>query len=331
MGLLLGLHTDFNGFWLVDETVDDTAICWIRVTAGENVYQINYRPWILLYIPLIIVYVYSIYVLSCAYSHLRRGISKTFQHRVKVLVQNSINIGIYMGYWAFLLFLYACSYIFVSDANSAQWFWKCLLFGISSKGFADLLVFILVSDANPYEGDIVKSNDPMDLNAALRQEVLYYATTGIRECASQHCIDINREKIVIKMSQTSGIETQDVLTINNLIKLVFSGEKNVTDVSDYVLPTHTNITHVEEGDSEFSRQSLGGNSNVSESDRVSALSMAFNNKGSSQANGSRPKSGNFMTKSRIYCKYVLLTSSLNMLCYRYSDCTCSYESNITSK
>lgn len=79
MAVILSTVGNVHGFWSVHEDVDTTAICWIKASYNG---QINYRTWVFLYIPLILVYVYCIRVLLGAYSHLRKGISKTFQHRV---------------------------------------------------------------------------------------------------------------------------------------------------------------------------------------------------------------------------------------------------------
>lgn len=96
------------------------------------------------------------------------------------------------------------------------------MFIISSKGFADLLVFILVSDTNvaSKSGDLESFN----VNSALRQEVLHYATTGIRECAARKTNTSTKRKLVLLMSQ-QNIPLQNILTLNHLITLVFSGEE----------------------------------------------------------------------------------------------------------
>jgi hypothetical protein len=220
MALILATVKDVHGFWYVDENVDTTAICWIKSSYNG---QVNYRTWVFLYIPLIIVYVYCIRVLSGAYSHLRKGISKTFQHRVRVLVMNSINIGIYMAYWAVLLGFYFLTFIFAQKSTViSRWFWRLVMFIISSKGFADLLVFILVSDTDvtSKSGDLESFN----VNSALRQEVLHYATTGIRECAARKTNTSAKRKLVLLMSQ-QNIPLQNILTLNHLITLVFSGKE----------------------------------------------------------------------------------------------------------
>lgn len=220
MAVILATTPDVHGFWYVDENVDTTAICWIKSSYNG---QVNYRTWVFLYIPLIIVYVYCIRVLSGAYSHLRKGISKTFQHRVRVLVMNSINIGVYMAYWAVLLGIYFLTFIFAQNSTIiSRWCWRLVMFIISSKGFADLLVFILVSDTevSSKSGDLESFN----VNSALRQEVLHYATTGIRECAARKTNTSSKRKLVLLMTQQS-IPLQNILTLNHLITLVFSGEE----------------------------------------------------------------------------------------------------------
>eukprot|EP00602_Paraphysomonas_sp_CaronLab_P002811 CAMPEP_0185026992 /NCGR_PEP_ID=MMETSP1103-20130426/11740_1 /TAXON_ID=36769 /ORGANISM="Paraphysomonas bandaiensis, Strain Caron Lab Isolate" /LENGTH=1008 /DNA_ID=CAMNT_0027560801 /DNA_START=160 /DNA_END=3186 /DNA_ORIENTATION=- len=218
MALVLSLTRGLHGFWYVDESVDTTAICWIKSRKDG---RLNFRTFVFLYIPLVVVYVYCLRVLSGAYSHLRKGISKTFQHRVRVLVMNSINIGIYMLYWAVLGVMYAFAYAF-SEKNRivSRWFWRVVMFIISSKGFADLIVFILVSDAQVPTGK--GDTESLDVNGALRQEVLHYATTGIRECAARKTDSPSKRKLVLLMSQ-KNIPLQNILTLQHLLRLVFSG------------------------------------------------------------------------------------------------------------
>jgi hypothetical protein len=224
MALLLSVVANVHGFWYMDETVDTTAICWIKSSKNG---QVNYRTWVFLYIPLILVYVYCIRVLYGAYSHLRKGISKTFQHRVRVLVMNSINIGIYMAYWAVLLGFYFLTFVFAQkSAVVSRWFWRLVMFIISSKGFADLLVFILVSDTDVSSsggGASGGDSESFDVNSALRQEVLHYATTGIRECAARKTNSSAKRKLVLLMTQ-QNIPLQNILTLNHLLTVVFSGD-----------------------------------------------------------------------------------------------------------
>ena len=94
MALALGLSQNLHGFWYVTTEVDNNVFCWVKNyrTTGN----INYRPWVMFYIPLMIVYIYAIIALHTAFKKLQIGISKTFQHRIKVLILNSINITVYV-------------------------------------------------------------------------------------------------------------------------------------------------------------------------------------------------------------------------------------------
>jgi hypothetical protein len=250
MALILTLNKGLLGFWYIDEGVDDTAICWIKSSQNGN--RVNYRTWVFLYIPLIIVYVYCIRVLFGAYSHLSKGISKTFQHRVRVLVMNSLNIGIYMAYWAVLGFFYALAYGFSNSSPTlSRWFWRVVMFIISSKGFADWLVFILVSDANVLTSD--HATESLDFNGALRQEVLHYATTGIRECAARKSPTPTKRKLVLLMTQKNTPLT-NILTLQHLIALVFKGENiaqnvqavNSAQTTEEAMQLETVMHHVED-------------------------------------------------------------------------------------
>lgn len=250
MALILTLNKGLLGYWYIDVDVDETAICWIK--SSQNGSRVNYRTWVFLYIPLILVYVYCIRVLFGAYSHLSKGISKTFQHRVRVLVMNSLNIGIYMAYWAVLGFFYALAYGFSnSSPKISRWFWRVVMFIISSKGFADWLVFILVSDANVLTAD--HATESLDFNGALRQEVLHYATTGIRECAARKSTTPTKRKLVLLMTQKNTPLT-NILTLQHLIALVFKGENiaqnvhavNSAQTNDEIVQLETVMHHVDD-------------------------------------------------------------------------------------
>lgn len=258
------------GFWFVGDgstddvpagfsgngDVDDVAICWIQQQSGGG---LNTKTFLFLYIPLFVVYCYAVRVIWGAYNNLKKGISKTFQHRVKVLVLNSINIGIYVLYWFVLFLFYFWAYFFASDNRAlARGFWKLLWFFLSSKGFADLLVFIFISD------DEVKNDDEataVDFNAALRQEVLHYATTGIRECASKATDQMSKNKLVLIMHQ-KNTPLKSIFNFKALVKVVFSGEQlnpqennNTTD-TDSLQVLETETTEIdEEGGRPTSRMS----------------------------------------------------------------------------
>ena len=292
MALILTLNQGLHGFWYIDEGVDETAICWIK--SSQNGSRVNYRTWVFLYIPLIIVYMYCIRVLSAAYSHLSKGISKTFQHRVRVLVMNSLNIGIYLAYWAVLGLFYALAYGFSnSKPTLSRWFWRVVMFIISSKGFADWLVFILVSDANVLSsgGD---SSESLDVNGALRQEVLHYATTGIRECAARKTNTDAKRKLVLLMTQ-KNIPLTNILTLQHLIALVFKGENIAQNVhavnatqTEESMQLETIMHHVEDDSERLSESTPSPGSKLK---RRSTLSKKIGNPEGYDPNHSSPRIG----------------------------------------
>lgn len=245
------------GYWFVDEAVDDVAICWVQQEQSANG-SLNPKTFIFLYIPLCVVYFYAVRVIWGAYGNLKKGISKTFQHRVKVLLLNSINIGIYVLYWFVLFIFYFWAYALASNKPEVSLgFWKLLWFFLSSKGFADLLVFIFIDD-----GTTIKSDDEataVDFNAALRQEVLHYATTGIRECASRRTDQKSKNKLVLMMNQ-KNTPLKSIFNFRSLAKIVFAGEEissqegSSADDSLQVLETETTEID-EEGGRPSSRMS----------------------------------------------------------------------------
>ena len=183
---------------------------------------------IFLYIPLVSVYCYSVYVMFSAYGLLKQGISRTFQHRVRVLIMNSINIAVYVVYWGILLFLYCVTYMIKSNnATAAKWTYRLLLFGVSAKGFADLLVWVLVSQT---QGSYDNEVSTFDINSALRKEVLQYATAGIRDCAhTQSKKQYRASKDRITVSLTHQVSKGKLLNLNKLMQMVFSTDSDEQD------------------------------------------------------------------------------------------------------
>jgi hypothetical protein len=295
------------GYWFVDEEVDDVAICWVQQQQSGNG-SLNSKTFIFLYIPLCVVYVYAVRVIWGAYGNLKKGISKTFQHRVKVLLLNSINIGIYVLYWFVLFIFYFWAYALAgSQPEVSLGFWKLLWFFLSSKGFADLLVFIFIDD-----GTTVKSEDEataVDFNAALRQEVLHYATTGIRECASRRTDLKSKNKLVLIMNQ-KNTPLKSIFNFKSLVKIVFSGqeitshETNTDGDSLQVLETETTEIEEEGGrpssrmSQRYSRKTLSALSAPVTSDLEHQDVSADRGSASSGSSGSNSKGGPFGEKTR---------------------------------
>lgn len=181
---LAGKHY-INGYWSVNDSVDDTAICWISLTRGEKFS--NPYPWLFFYVPIIVVYLYAVAILIIAYQRLKSGISDTILHRLQALVVNSINVTVYVIYWFIEFVLYLFAFDPDLDEHTADIFLKTFLFIIASKGIFALSVWILSANVakKVAKQDTSDVAGGIDLNGALRSEVLAYATRFIRHCAQK--------------------------------------------------------------------------------------------------------------------------------------------------
>jgi len=98
----------------------------------------------------------------------------------------------------------------------------------ASCGFADLLVYLCISDIIS-----VKSEDEsteVDFNAVLREEVLQYATKGIRECAAKRTENVTKDKLVLTMKQKHN-NLRSVFVIESMVKIFLYGEDDTVQES----------------------------------------------------------------------------------------------------
>jgi hypothetical protein len=174
--------------------------------------------WIywMFYMPLAVVYITAIASLYVGYRQLRHGISSTVIHRMKALVTNALNVIIYLLYWTVLGFCLLLSFVLI-EGPTADFFFSLTLFVIAAKGVSALIVRILtvgisfVDDtqqknklSSSSEANIGSDADveEFDLNRALRQELLYFATTGIRNCTDKGAeLTRNQAKLVLRLQR----------------------------------------------------------------------------------------------------------------------------------
>jgi hypothetical protein len=252
MGAILASHDSMSGFYYANEDMDDTAICWIKSDAGAG--GVNVLPSVFLYVPLFGAFCVSVGVLCLSYYWLRQGVSKTFQHRVKAFLANLTNLLVYTGYWTVNIVLFGVVYLNLEPKNhgTSRPAWKLLLFFIAAKGFANLIVWILVSDNMFFKkvteggsgtrmstaSEMSNPADGFDFNVVLRQEVLHYVTTGIKSSTERStlCKETVR-KIVFRMTKRATDRTQRFNT-SYLLQLLFNPgalpEKSVSGVENKI-------------------------------------------------------------------------------------------------
>jgi hypothetical protein len=215
-----GLINSINGYWFIANDVDNTAICWIAAHKGS----LSPNVYIMFYIPLIMVYIVASISLVVAYRKLRHGISSTIIHRMKALVTNGINVIVYMLYWGLLGLLLLLAYA-VSNPDGERWLLRILLYMISAKGTTASVVWVLTVDVHfnkPDASGITADGDDdgVDLNGALRQELLYFATTGIRTSASKGgelIAEQSKLKLLLKRTKEKSTNDLSPLFFLNLI------------------------------------------------------------------------------------------------------------------
>ncbi|KAJ0407996.1 hypothetical protein P43SY_000200 [Pythium insidiosum] len=163
-------------------TVDGQSVKY----GGDRALLVGFclAPWILIYSFVIIVLFVSVCVLTLAWHRLYlRGVPKTYNIRLRVLNYVSFFTGAYVFYWLLLLLLYMCAYFVSSksinsDGTSkggseeavAQVLRQLVAFLIASKGYLDYVIWFAVN-----------SIERPQVNTALRSEILYYTTSGIKE------------------------------------------------------------------------------------------------------------------------------------------------------
>ena len=217
----LWIFPEIHGYFEVDDLVEDTAICWVHNDKNNTFWL-----YFMFYIPLGVVYFVAAFSLFYGYRRLRHGISSTVIHRMRALVCNAINVIIYMVYWAIISFLLLVSFSANDVPQVANGFFTLLIFLIASKGVSALIVRILTKDLSFVESDVIAANEVenYDLNAALRQEMLYFATSGIRKCVDNGGVELRRlqSKVVVTLQRAPElVASSDELSPWFFINLIF--------------------------------------------------------------------------------------------------------------
>ena len=117
---------------------------------------------------------------------LRRGITRSFLPRMRLLIVNMANVMIITFYWTILIAFYTWTFFSNNDnEEDGELSNNMLSFVLASKGFSSLLVLIVTSmdSSSTVWATLVGNDIPVDVNVALREEVLAFATAGIRASA----------------------------------------------------------------------------------------------------------------------------------------------------
>jgi hypothetical protein len=178
------------GFWYVVKDTDSMAVCWVKTQT------LNSPIWFLFFAPIAFIYLVCLCSLYVAYSRLKRGISRTFLPRMRLLVTNTTNVICLLLYWFVVCVFYALTYF--TQGNRLD---NLLVFILASKGFSSLIVYILVIDVRLKLSH--EKQEGIDDNVALREEVLNFATAGIRS-STRSAFNAKPEKAKISRRPKQG-------------------------------------------------------------------------------------------------------------------------------
>jgi hypothetical protein len=137
--------------------------------------------WFFFFVPLLLVYSFGLLSLWVAYNRLRSGLTKSFLPRLQLLVNSTTNVFALTLFWLVFIVIYALAFFFRDDQHVNELFWDVLNFTVGSKGFCCLVVWMTVNSRDTIMNDDKEEN--IDANKSLREEVLQYATAGIRSAA----------------------------------------------------------------------------------------------------------------------------------------------------
>eukprot|EP01035_Chromulina_nebulosa_P023930 gene23930-31058_t len=218
--------SDIYGFWHFDGSRDDIAICFI------NAHSLQSPAWGMVIVPTMMVYIACFNFLYLAYKRLKSGLTKTFLPRMKILIINSVILVVFMAYWTLLLLFYL--FAFGLETYHAG-FNRLVLFMVPIKGVAVLFLLIIIDDFNV---QLREKDENMSGNVALRQEVLMFATVGIRNSA-QDAHKADPEKTAIrrrpqKVTSSSPNAANELVTPLFFVRLVFGFSAEIKAVQNTV-------------------------------------------------------------------------------------------------
>jgi hypothetical protein len=257
--MIVGFDRDINGAWYITENVNGDnggGICWIEthVLGGPHV-VIDFKPWAMYLLPMMIIYVVPLRSLLSAYRKVRMGLSKTFEHRGRMFLSSAINVVVYYMYLLVIFVLYMSSTWFAFPAPYvARAAFKLLVFCLAARGYVNMIVFYLV-DANQLEHEADQKT--IDVNTALKEELLYFATIGITECTrrSANCRS-NRVKFMLSLFENAedegrrksaavGEAANDNFSISHFLNAIFGSDLSRMSLMIYRDPSLKSITTVE--------------------------------------------------------------------------------------
>jgi predicted lipoprotein with Yx(FWY)xxD motif len=161
--IIAGTDSSVYGYFYVTTAEDTSGICFITEVKGSQ----KFAVYVMFHIPLLLCCTVGCIGMIYTYQRLRNGIPSTVVPRIQALSGNIINILIYIVFTSALISPLISAFLGKTDDSVAF----CLtLYLMGAEGISALIVLIL-------------ARTRVDLSASLRQDILTFATRGIRGCA----------------------------------------------------------------------------------------------------------------------------------------------------
>lgn len=170
------------------------GICWIhnQDTRRKNPkdQRVNTSNIIFIYLPVLVVFVLALVTQLFVWQALRSGLPRTMQSRMRVLRKSTQFVLVYLIYYAMLSTVIYINFKSRTCWDQSSFIFMTLHWLYGGRGAVTLIVWLVLFDARSVLCGLAGSvgdEDEADiqhtsarLNNALRSEILYYTTLGMR-------------------------------------------------------------------------------------------------------------------------------------------------------
>jgi hypothetical protein len=164
------------------------------------------------FLPLLFVYFINLLALFIAFNRLRKGLNRSFLPRLKILVSSAIHVFVLVLYWLIFFSIYGWAFANRDNRTYNGGLFAMVNFIFASKGFSSFLIWILTTDHKNLKN--FNAEEKVEDNVALREEVLSFATAGIRNTArAGPTLTAEHTVLARKPQQTGGKDTAALTTL----------------------------------------------------------------------------------------------------------------------
>jgi len=245
-GTAINQNTVFSAAYLSNLSDDDQNETINQLTSQGLFWipaEVRYwAPWIFLYVEILVILPVAIYSIYFGFIRFNSGAAITIRHRLNTIVLNFVNIQWNALYWVALSFFFFLTSVFdkphVDDDDSYgcrnDFVVKTVFFLISSKGFTNLVVWLIVG--NIRQSLLENSNEEIDINVAMRAEILKFAVKGIEHCvvakefAQLDPLRDRQLRIIVQDNYTADILTPFLNERWILFKLMFGADSLISKI-----------------------------------------------------------------------------------------------------